>query len=247
MKATLARDAASSGHQPPRWCLLIGFVAVCAVACVPALTAPAAATSEGGTVVIYGDSIVHAAAPIIRQSLSRYGITLVDASVGGTAPCDALQFVGSDMARYNPELVVIAYVGNALSPCINGTTGEDVYIRHYLDTKRLINAIGDRPILLDTAPGNIGQSRYTPYYQLVEYEASRFRAQVADTSAALIDPATHEYQKTMPCRPLIKGCKRVDVRGPDGYHLTPVGAFLYARVATTAILKRLDVPARQPG
>jgi hypothetical protein len=150
------------------------------------------------------------------------------------------------MVRYNPAVVVIAYVGNTFSPCINGTTGEDIYLRHYLDTQRLVTAIGNRPIVLDTPPGSIGQGHDTAYDALVEVEASTFDAKVADTSAALIDPATRRFEKSMPCRPLLTNCRRIDVRGPDGYHLTPVGAFLYARVLAQAVLKRLRLTALQP-
>jgi len=112
---------------------LASVLLVCAL--IVASIAPAAAAtptvrpapiSASPYVVIYGDSIVHSAGPFVRLALARYGIRLIDASVGGTAPCDALQFVASDMARYDPRLVVIGYVGNSFSPCINGTQGEDV-------------------------------------------------------------------------------------------------------------------------
>jgi hypothetical protein len=195
-------------------------------------------------VVVYGDSIVHAAAPFVRATLARYGVTLVDASVGGTAPCDALQFVGADMARYDPAAVVIAYVGNAYSPCINGTEGEDVYARHYADTERLVEAIGPRPIILDTPPGDIGQGHYTPYDVLVYAERSAFGVHLADTAAALIDPATQRYEKSMPCM-VLTICRRIDVRGDDDYHLTAAGAYLYAQVLDRALIRRLRlrVPA----
>ena len=190
--------------------------------------------------MVYGDSIVHAAAPFVQSTLARYGLTVVDASVGGTAPCDALQFVGSDMERYNPDLVVIAYVGNALSPCINGTDGQDVYARHFADTGRLVGAIGHRPILLDTPPGSIGQGHYTAYDVLVHYEASALGARVVDTAAALIDPTTQLFERSMPCM-ITTICTRIDVRGPDGYHLTPAGGYLYAQALIRAVLTRLHI------
>jgi hypothetical protein len=224
----------------------------CAAAIV--VTAPSVAVAEAShqppsavpapmqrTVVVYGDSIVHAAAPFVHLALAREGVNVIDASVGGTSPCDALQFVKSDMARYSPAAVVIAYVGNTFSPCINGTTGAAIFTRHYADTQRLVDAIGQRPILLDTPPGNIGQGLHTTYDVLVDLEAAVFGARVVDTGAALIDPATKRFEKSMPCF-IQTICKRIDVRGSDGYHLTLAGAYRYSQVLTRALLSRLGLP-----
>jgi hypothetical protein len=194
--------------------------------------------------VLYGDSIIHGAAPFVTLELARYGITVINASVGITSPCDALRVVDSDMVKYNPELVAIGYVGNSFTSCINGAQGLDIYIRHYLDTQQLIQAIGDRPILLDTPPGDLGQGHYTAYDVLVELAARAFDAQVADTAAALLDPVTKRFEKTMPCT-VLTVCTRIDVRGPDNYHLTAAGGYLYARVLTRAILKRLHIPSQE--
>jgi hypothetical protein len=222
--------------------ILLAVVAGLGVPLVRAGATPAVAPPGNRTVVVYGDSIVHAATPFVRLALARYGVNLIDASVGGTAPCDALQFVGSDMARYDPAAVVIAYVGNAYSPCINGTTGEEIYARHYLDTQRLIHAVGHRSVILDTPPGDIGQGHYTAYDVLVHTEASTFGAHLVDTAAALIDPATERFEKSMPCT-IMTICRRIDVRGADGYHLTVAGAYLYAQVLSRALVRRLHLTA----
>jgi hypothetical protein len=150
------------------------------------------------------------------------------------------------MVRYTPDLVVIAYVGNTFSRCINGTSGKDIYLRHYLDAQRLVSAIGNRPIVLDTPPGNIGQGHDTAYDALVDVEASTFDATVADTSAALIDSATRRFERSMPCRPVLTNCRRNKVRSSHGYHLTPVGAFLYARVLAQAVVKQFRITTLQP-
>ena len=140
--------------------------------------------------------------------------------------------------------MVIAYVGNAFSPCINGTQGEDVYVRHYLDTQRLVTAIGKRPLILDSPPGEVGQGLYTAYDVLVHVEASAFNARVAPTSAALIDPATQRFEKSMPCT-VTTVCTRTDVRGADGYHLNFAGGYLYSQALVRTILKRLRIPSRE--
>jgi hypothetical protein len=191
-------------------------------------------------VIVYGDSIVHAAGPALEAMLAPHGIAVVDASVGGTAPCDALQFVPGDMAKYDPDLVVVAYVGNAFSPCINGTPDKDVIMRHYLDTQKLISEV-DRPVLLATPPGRIGEGRYTSYDVLVWYEASLFGTGLVDTAKVLLDPRSHVYEKTAPC-PRGDGCRRAVVRGPDDYHLSTSGGYLYAQVLSKAVLARLQPP-----
>jgi hypothetical protein len=220
----------------------VGAVGAVGVPLARAGATPAGAPPPGRTVVVYGDSIVHAAAPFVRLALARYGVTVIDASVGGTAPCDALQFVGTDMARYDPAAVVIAYVGNAFTPCINGTIGENIYARHYLDTQRLVEAVGHRSVILDTPPGAIGQGHYTAYDVLVHTEASTFGVHLVDTAAALIDPSTQRFGKSMPCM-VVTICRRIDVRGDDGYHLTAAGAYLYAQVLSRALVRRLHLMA----
>jgi hypothetical protein len=195
-------------------------------------------------VLVYGDSIVHAAGPALEAMLAPHGIAVVDASVGGTAPCDALQFVPGDMVKYDPDLVVVAYVGNAFSPCINGTPDKDVIMRHYLDTQKLISEV-DRPVLLATPPGRIGEGRYTSYDVLVWYEASLFGTGLVDTAKVLLDPRRHVYEKTAPC-PRGDGCRRAVVRGLDDYHLSASGGYLYAQVLAKAVLARLQPGAAAP-
>lgn len=193
-------------------------------------------------VIVYGDSIVHAAGPALQAMLASHGVSLVDASVGGTAPCDALQFVQGDMQKYDPALVVIAYVGNAFSPCINGTPDRFVLLRHYEDTQRLVEAV-HRPVLFATPPGTIGEGPYTAYDVLVGYEAAMFGGHVANTARALLDPSTHAYEKTVPCvsNPT---CPPIVVRGLDNYHLTDAGGYLYAQVLAKAVLARLAAQRR---
>jgi len=195
-------------------------------------------------VLVYGDSIVHAAGPALEAMLAPHGIAVVDASVGGTAPCDVLQFVPGDMVKYDPDLVVVAYVGNAFSPCINGTPDKDVIMRHYRDTQKLISEV-DRPVLLATPPGRIGEGRYTSYDVLVWYEASLFGTGLVDTAKVLLDPRSHVYEKTVPC-PRGDGCRRAVVRGPDDYHLSVSGGYLYAQVLAKAVLARLQPGAAAP-
>jgi hypothetical protein len=194
-------------------------------------------------VIVYGDSIVHAAGPALQAMLAAHGVSLVDASVGGTAPCDALQFVQGDMQKYRPALVVIAYVGNAFSPCINGTPDQLVLQRHYQDTQRLIDAVHHRPVLLATPPGSIGEGPYTAYDELVGFEAAMFGAHVVNTAKALLDPTTHLYEKTVPCATSLT-CPPIVVRGLDNYHLTDAGGYLYAQVLAKAVLAQLAARRR---
>jgi hypothetical protein len=42
----------------------------------------------------------------------------------------------------------------------------------------------------------------------------------------------------MPCM-VLTICRRIDVRGDDGYHLTAAGAHLYAQVLSRALVRRL--------
>jgi hypothetical protein len=46
----------------------------------------------------------------------------------------------------------------------------------------------------------------------------------------------------MPCM-VLTICRRIDVRGDDGYHLTAVGAYLYAQVLSRTLVRRLHLMA----
>jgi hypothetical protein len=219
---------------------------VVAIACFT-IVAPRASSANTATrvrrprVLIYGDSIVTDAHSTIASDLSAHGIFVHDASVGGTAPCDMLPFATQDVATYHPDVVVIAYVGNAITPCMAGTAAAHQSLqRHYADTIQLIKVI-NRPVVLATPPGAIGDPLDTQYRTMLKLvqQATGRTTLVADTATALLDPRTRRFETTMPCTKHQR-CKRVTVRKSDHYHLNAAGGERYGNFLSHELDRLLD-------
>lgn len=74
-------------------------------------------------VLVVGDSLVWQAEPAMRWIAAADGLIALDVwAVGGSALCDQLERLrGPDGAHYG--VVVVAYSGNALTPCMATRTG----------------------------------------------------------------------------------------------------------------------------
>lgn len=177
----------------------------------------------------------------ITSYLRAHGIFVHDASVGDTAPCDMFPFATNDVATYHPDVVVIAYVGNAITPCMAGSAAAHLSLqRHHDDTMQLIKLL-NRPVVLATPPGAIGDPLDTQYRKMLELvqQATGRTTLVADTATTLVDPHTHRFETTMPCTKHQR-CKRVRVRKSDDYHLNPQGAARYGAFLSQELTRLLN-------
>lgn len=107
------------------WALLAGVLVVgCAI--------PAGASTPK-TALIYGDSLVWESRWKTLQTINASsGWTDVDRSVVGTAPCDWLAELPSDLATYKPTTVTLATAGNTGSTsCMTAPTGSPEYFAQY--------------------------------------------------------------------------------------------------------------------
>jgi hypothetical protein len=66
----------------------------------------------------YGDGLAMQAAPFFNLALS--GAVTSDVQYGGASICTWLNNMGQDAATFRPEAVVLEFVGDSLSPCMNG-------------------------------------------------------------------------------------------------------------------------------
>ena len=222
------------------------LVTTCVSAVAPsAYPAGAAADVRAPRVLIYGDSIMLDASTATIADLRAQGTVVDDTSAGGTAPCDEFSHAATDVATFHPDVVVIAYVGDAISPCMAGTTATHPSLeRHYLDTIHLIDLV-DRPVVLATPPGAIGDPLDTPYrmmLRMVQRITGRSTL-VADTATALVDPKSEHFKLKMSCFK-DEHCTSVAVRGPDHFHLSDAGATRYANFLSHE-LQRVLVSTRR--
>jgi hypothetical protein len=166
-----------------------------------------------GPVIMYGDSLLVQASPYLRSSdeVRAYG---------GTALCDWVDKIAHASAVEQPSVLVLEFVGNDLTPCMQGyTTPDQVRAKYEADMARLKQRV-DAPILWvgppvfrDSPPAALGLYASQPRY--------------VDAGQAVLADGT--YTDTLPCLPdegSVQGCinGRIRVRAFDGAHFAKSGS-----------------------
>ena len=163
-------------------------------------------------ILVYGDSLVFEATPFAEQLLRDVGHAEYRVvGRGGSATCDFQQRFELDAARLRPTVVVLAFSGNYLSPCMRTTSGElvdhDERLRRYADAT--VQAIitfrpGSPQIWLGTAPIPkwADEAGDRAVFELAamwhEMAAQNPRVHVAESGAAVMHYGRH-YAPSLPC------------------------------------------------
>jgi hypothetical protein len=177
-------------------------------------TSTARPTSKSrGPVLVYGDSLIEQASPYLRS-------TDQVRAFGGTALCDWVDKMARAATVEQPSVMVVEFVGNDLTPCMQGyQTPDQVRAKYEADMARLKQRV-DAPILWvgapafrDQAPATLGLYSSEPKF-------------VDAGEAVLADGA---YTDTLPCladEGSIQGCinGRIRVRATDGKHFATSGS-----------------------
>jgi hypothetical protein len=173
-------------------------------ACVPIKPPPP--PPQGG-VIMYGDSLLEASGPYVRSTTQLRGF-------GGTALCDWLDNIEAAAGNERPDLIVVEFVGNNLTPCMSGyTTAAQIGAKYTADAAELKQRV-DVPILWVGPP--LFRSGPPPTWGLFDAEP-RF----VDAGQAVLDGGA--YTDTLPCLPdegPAQGCVSglISVRAADGAH-----------------------------
>lgn len=173
----------------------------------------ATTTRHRGPVIMYGDSLLVQATPYLRS-------TDEVRAYGGTALCDWVDKIAQASAVEQPSVLVLEFVGNDLTPCMQGyTTPDEVRAKYEADMARLKRRV-DTPILWvgppefrDGAPPALGLYSSEPRF--------------VDAGQAVLADGT--YTDTLPCLPdegSVQGCinGRIRVRAFDGAHFANSGS-----------------------
>ena len=185
-------------------------------------------------IAYYGDSLVTQAESDLSllANLQHWNASLED--YPGTALCDYLDFMSADAVSARPDVAVIAFSGNALTPCMKGPGGtflpQDEVAGRYHESAELAVALfaaeGTQVVLAGGPPfyGSAGESAVNRAYMAVAAEHPR-AAQFADAGAAVAGPG-RAWSKTLPClsfETAAMGCAggRIIVRSPDTVHFCP--------------------------
>ena len=130
--------------------------------------APAAGAAESDgpmRVLVVGDSITQSAQVPIIVAIEDQGAEVRLLAWGGTAPCDWIGPVAETVAETDPDLVLIEFAGNDLTPCIADTPRESAGFldRYRTDSQALTDAAG--------AGGAVVRWSSVPYIDHRQHEA----------------------------------------------------------------------------
>jgi hypothetical protein len=192
-------------------------------ACVPiVLSAQASSPSPStpapprgqGPVLMYGDSLLESASPYVRS-------TDQVRALGGTALCDWADNMAKAAALEQPSVLVVEFVGNNLTPCMDGyDTPSQVRAKYDADATALKERV-DAPVLWVGPP----EFRNGPPPTKGLFDSEPL---FVDAGAAVLDDGT--YAERLSClrdEGPSRGCSaddRISVRASDGVHFGTVGS-----------------------
>jgi hypothetical protein len=164
---------------------------------------------------------------------------------GGTATCDYLDEMQQTAAQFQPDVVVLLFTGNALTPCMTSRTGGAhgilsgaqtldllAYAAAYdIDTANAIDTFGPDVRVIIVGPPQTRPGRSAP--ALVVDDIYRVQASSRPNVEYLSDVELLTpggvYADVLPCT-FLEPCELgapVRVRAEDGGHLCPERGFCY--------------------
>jgi hypothetical protein len=212
--------------------------------------------SKATSVVFVGDSLAVETAPFLAPLLE--GRTMVPMVKGGSAPCD---WLGVDLQISTESVVVVSFIGNSLTPCMQDGAGANLggqafFDKYRADTVALIKQVRSagaeavvlvgEPIESDAWPAEIVARLNAMYADL----ASDAGVVFVDAGAA-VENTDGTFATELPCLTNEVECGASGtnvVRTNDGVHLCPgelsleqcpgyaSGAFRFAKAIADAII-----------
>jgi len=187
-------------------------------------------------VFVYGDSLSVQADPYLTAIGKIFGLTIKVHAFSGTAPCDFLPFLQSDLGAKRPDVVLFAFSGNSIATCMLDDTGKPlvgaaVLAKYRADTDAAIEATtrAHLPFLLASPPAPEAKSatwkQFDDLYRAIA--ASHPGVQYVDAGQDIAPGG--QFFATQQCLPFEVNlpqtkntCRPTDahitVRGPDGAH-----------------------------
>ncbi len=187
-----------------------------------------------GRVLLYGDSLSSEARGAFASLVASTGASVVTHAFGGTAICDWLPVMASDVQQFDPDVVVVQFSGDAFTPCMASRVpfGSPVpsvvavYRADAIQAASILTSRGARVIFIGSpiTASNPDRSLQDMYASLA---ASLPGTSFVDAGQAVTPGGVFAW--TMPCLPGESGCSNgtVVVRAPDGTHFCPGGQRAY--------------------
>ena len=183
-------------------------------------------------VIVYGDSLASEAGGDFASLASDYGASAQIRTYPGTATCDWLATMAADARAWQPTAVVLAFSGDAFTPCMTGYElgTPQYYAKYESDTQTAISifrAFGTK-VVLAGLPLDASASLSQNVMQLNQVYQSLAAGNVGVTydDAGQAVEANGQFTWTLPCLPgePCTGPPGTNVvRAPDGVHFCPDG------------------------
>ena len=111
---------------------LAAIVAAIVVVAVAVLVVDAFLTPRPTRIALYGDSLSMQSAQDFQFLAVESGKTTLLGGYGGIAPCDVLPRLDGDATSWHPDVAVLEFVGDDLTPCMRGyAAGTPAYYAKY--------------------------------------------------------------------------------------------------------------------
>jgi hypothetical protein len=186
----------------------------------------AACSDDPESIALYGDSLTVDAIPALEFMTVDNDQQLVGQWFDGTAPCDFIDDITQRLDDSPPEMVVLAFAGNNVTPCVGGLTGDALGDKYEADAEAVVAAAAEAevPVVL-VGPPAMADPSFEPRSAQVR---ERFAA-VADRhdNVSFVDGREYlspdGFSETLACldgEDEAKGCidGQIAVRNADGVH-----------------------------
>ena len=107
-----------------------------------------------GPVLVVGDSLISQSQAYLDFQFGLLGVDAITQDYSGTALCDWIPTILTDVAIYHPAAVVLEFSGNALTPCMAGlTTPAQIVAKYQRDMNYVISQLVPMGIQVIVASG----------------------------------------------------------------------------------------------
>jgi hypothetical protein len=209
--------------------LVAGIVAVTAIV----LVVDHFVASRHERIALYGDSLSMQAAQDFQFLAVEAGDTTLLGAYNGLAPCDVLPRLAGDAASWHPDVALLEFTGDDLTPCMKPyPVGTPTYYAKYQQDAttavRTLRSDGVRVVLigapLDKDP-RLAQNVKRLNAMYASLASSIPGVRYVDAGSSVL--ADGQFTNSLPCAPSEQcsgpGGTNV-VRSPDGIHFCPTGS-----------------------
>jgi hypothetical protein len=210
------------------------IVAAIVVVVVAVLVVDALVTPRPTRIALYGDSLSMQSAQDFQFLAVESGKTTLLGGYNGLAPCDVLQRLDGDATSWHPDVAVLEFVGDNLTPCMKpyavGTPA--YYAKYQQDITTAVHMLRSHGVTVVLIGGPLVKDpglsqnvqRLNSMYKSIASSTSGVR--YVDAGSSVLENG--EFTWTLPCLSSEQQCTGPPgtnvVRSPDGIHFCPSGA-----------------------